>query len=40
MPNSEVEVGLGSVVRFGRIPFKLAKIVLNVEEEIKRERME
>lgn len=33
MPKKCHSVGLGDVIRFGRIPFKVAKLVLNVEKE-------
>ena len=33
MPKKCHDVNLGDVIRFGRIPFKVAKLVLNVEKE-------
>ena len=35
MPRKHVEVGLGDVIRFGRIPFKIAKLVLDVKKQQK-----
>ena len=40
MPKRHVQVGLGGVVRFGRIPFKVAKLVLDVEQQQKDEAQE
>jgi hypothetical protein len=33
MPNKQVEVKEGDVIRFGRIPFKIAKMVLTEGDE-------
>lgn len=33
MPKKYIEIGLGDVVRFGRIPFKVTKLVLDVEKQ-------
>lgn len=33
MPNKQIEAKLGDVIRFGRIPFRVTKIVLDVHEE-------
>ena len=32
MPKKHIQIGLSDVVRFGRIPFKVAKLVLDVEQ--------
>ena len=33
MPKKCHDVNLGDVIRFGRIPFKVTKLVVNVEKE-------
>jgi hypothetical protein len=33
MPKKCHDVNLGDVIRFGRIPFKVSKLVVNVEKE-------
>mmetsp|Transcript_33673 Transcript_33673/g.52003 ORF Transcript_33673/g.52003 Transcript_33673/m.52003 type:complete len:196 (+) Transcript_33673:833-1420(+) len=40
MPKKQHEVGLGDTVRFGRIPFKISKLVLDVQRECEIEKRE
>jgi len=40
MPKKQHEVGLGDTIRFGRIPFKITKLVLDVKRELEIEKRE
>lgn len=40
MPKRNVQVRLGDVIRFGRIPFKIVKLVLDVQKELQEDQMQ
>ena len=40
LPKKGHEVTIGDVIRFGRIPFKVSKLVLDVQGEKRKERAE
>ena len=40
LPKKGHEVSIGDVIRFGRIPFKVSKLVLDVQGEKRKERAE
>lgn len=37
LPKNQAKINLGDIVRFGRIPFKVTKLVLDVESELRNE---